>query len=83
MDMVWAIFEKRFADLRVDERLLLLLIVLVCLLLVAYAVLSVVRLARRLDEQEGRVEKSSVSLKRSVARAELSDYDRARVSHSD
>jgi hypothetical protein len=82
MEFIWGLFEKRFSDLRLDERVALSLIILLCLCLVVYAISMVVHLARTSD---GRVSQKipKKALRKGIGQAGgIDDYE-PRASHTD
>jgi hypothetical protein len=84
MNFVWGLFEKRVGDMRMDEKVFLLLIVVACFCLVAYAMSLIVQIARKMDQQESRDQKMPSSLRASLLNSEsLRGYDGPRYGHTD
>lgn len=84
IDYLLGIVGKRFVDLRAEEFALLLLIVLACLFLVAYALSSLVAVARKLDSQESGSGYPRRMVRKGLERAaEDDDYRRRHYGHTD
>ena len=84
MDFIWGLFEKRISDMRIDEKVFLLLIILACFFLVTYAVSLIVQIVRRMEQQESPGEQVPSSLRAGLMNSEpLRRYDGPRYGHTD
>lgn len=84
MNFIWGLFEKRIGDMRMDEKVILLLIVLACVCLVTYAVSLFLEIVRRMDRQESSGQQVPSSLRAGLLKSEvLRRYDGPRYGHTD
>jgi uncharacterized protein HemY len=84
MEIFWGIFQKRIAEMSLDERIILLLVLLICLCLVVIAVSLVVQVVRRLDWDKEQSARAQKALRKGLGRvAETDYYEEVRAGHSD
>jgi hypothetical protein len=84
MNFIWGLFEKRIADMRMDEKVFLLLIILACFCLVSYAMSLIVQIVRKMDQHESPEQQAQVSLRAGLLNSEaLRHYDGPRYGHTD
>ncbi len=84
MTFIWGLFEKRVADMRMDEKVFLLLIILACFCLVTYAMSLIVQIVRKMEQQESPEQQAPASLRAGLLNSEaLRRYDGPRYGHTD